>query len=345
MQAEAFVIEIPLRSGYQTAGHSVAHRRGIIVKVTSDGLSGWGEFVEIPGYSPETTETALAALTGAPLTHSNPMAIAALRTAELDLEAKQRGVPLTEAVGGTAGTVAAGAVIAHFGDLARTIDEAGERIRDGYRKIKVKIGPGFDVEPLRRLRHRYPDVPLSADANGSYQPGTVPSVIDEFELLYLEQPFAPATDWAAFAQLRADLSTPLCLDESITGLPTLRSAIAAGACDVINLKAARLAGLRRAVEVHDLAVDAGLRLVAGGMLETGIGRAAAAALARLPGFTLPADLSASDRYWDRDLTVPAWLLEDGNLTVTDLAGIGVQIDTGLLDQVTVSHQFLPSRPG
>jgi O-succinylbenzoate synthase len=312
------------------------------VRVAADGLAGWGEFVEIPGYSHETVETALASLSGAPVTHSNPMAIAALRTAKLDLEAKRRGVPLTVLLGGEPGPVASGAVVARFGDLAGTLEEAAARLADGYRKIKVKIGPGFDVEVLAALRNEHPDIPLAADANGSYQPGAVPPAIDEAGLLYLEQPYPPETPWDAFASLRADLVTPICLDESITGPPTLRAAIAGGACDIINLKPARFTGLRPARELHDLAVAAGLGLVAGGLLETGIGRAATAALARLPGFTFPADLSASDRYWERDLIDPPFTLTDGNLTVPADAGIGVEVDTAFLEEVAVSHHSLGS---
>lgn len=343
MPAEAFVVEIPLLARYQAAAHTLTHRRGIIVEVSHGGLSGWGEFVELPGYSRETTETALASLTGAPVTHSNPMALSARSTAELDLQAKQRGLPLTGVLGGTAGAVASGAVVAHFGDVAGTIAEGEERIREGYRKLKVKIGPGFDIEPLTELRSRHPGALICADANGSYTPAAVPSALDEMGLLYLEQPFAPKTEWSAFARLRSDFSTPICLDESVTGLPTLRAAIAAAACDVVNIKPARLGGLGKAVELHDLAESAGIGLVVGGLLETGIGRAAALAVARLPGFSFPADLSASNRYWERDLTIPAWELTDGNLTVPEAPGIGVDIDLDVLDDVTLSRHSLPGR--
>lgn len=333
---------MPLREGYVTAGHQLAARAGVIVEVTTGGVSGWGEFVEIPGYSAETVETALAALTGAPVIHSNPMAIAARRDAELDLDAKQRGIPLVGLLGGTPGTVSSGAAVARFGDLTGALTEAGDRVADGYRKIKLKIGPGFDIEPLREIRRRYPDVALAADANGAYQPGEVPAALDEIGLLYLEQPYAPFTAWQDFAGLSEMMATPICLDESITGLPTLRSAISARACDVVNLKASRLLGLRQALELYELASAAGLGLVAGGLLETGIGRAAALALARLPRFTFPADLSASSRYWARDLVVPPWTLVDGSLVVPASPGIGVEVDTEYLSEVTVSQHSLPA---
>jgi O-succinylbenzoate synthase len=345
VSAEAFVIEMPLRESYRAAGHQLAHRTGVIVQVTADELSGWGEFVEIPGYSRETVETALATLLGTPVTHSNPMAVAARRTAELDLEAKGRGVSLTELLGGTPGRVPSGAVVARFGDLVGTVEEASRRVGDGYRKIKIKIGPGFDLEPLGEFRSRFPDVALAADANGTYEPGAVPAAIDEIGLLYLEQPHSPHRGWQASAELREQLSTPICLDESITGLPTLRSAIAARACDVVNVKPARLAGLRQAVEMHNLAVSSGLSLVVGGLLETGIGRAASLAVSRLPGFTIPADLSASDRYWNRDLTLPAWALDDGYLEVSNQSGIGIDVDIPYLESVTVSRHALPAGTG
>lgn len=342
MIANAFVIEKPLKQPHTAAGHQIAVRRGVIVKVSGGGAVGWGEFAELPGYSPETVETALATLARAPVTHSNPMAIAARRIAELDLDARQRGIALTVVLGGTPGPVAAGAVVARLDDMAATLDEAGRRLDEGYRKLKVKIGPGFDLEPLAALRSRFPDALLAADANGAYQPGEVPLQIDEAGLLYLEQPFPADAAWEAFAGLRGLLSTPVCLDESITGPPTLRAAIAAEACDIVNLKPARLAGLAQAVAMHDQAVSGGLGLVAGGLLETGIGRAAAAAFARLPGFTFPSDLAASARYWAEDLTIPDWQLADGTLTVSARPGIGVEVDEDRLAAVTVEEYPLPS---
>jgi O-succinylbenzoate synthase len=332
---------MPLRGQYSAAGQDLQSRRGVIVKVSEGEATGWGEFVELPGYSPETVETALANLTGTPVTHSNPMAIAARRIAELDLEAKQKSTPLTRLLGGSPGPVESGAVVAHFRDLPATLEEAERRLSEGYRKLKIKIGPGFDLEPLTALRAQFPDALLAADANGAYQPGEVPADIDQVGLAYLEQPYRADAAWGAFARLRSQLATPICLDESITGPPTLRAAIAAGACDVVNLKPARLAGLSQAVALHDLAVAAGIGLVAGGLLETGIGRAAVAALARLPGFALPSDLSASDRYWMDDLTVPGWQLSGGNLEVPDRPGIGINVDEERLAAVTVDQRPLP----
>jgi len=345
MHLEFHTIEMPLQGGYEAAGHTVAIRRAIIVKAAEGELAGWGEFVEIPGYSRETVETAFAWMSGSPVTNVNPGAIAAVSTAQLDLQAKQQGVPLTTLLGGTPGPVTAGAVVGRFGDPDGALDEAGARVAEGYRKIKVKIGPGFDVEPLTAIRTEFPDVLLAADANGSYAPGEIPDGLDQLKLLYLEQPYSPHTPWPEFAHLRKRLDTPIGLDESITGLTTLRSATAAGACDVVTLKPANFAGLRNAVEMHDVAVAGGLQLVAGGMLESGIGRGAAAAFARLPGFTLPADLSASNRYWDRDLTDP-WVLENGSLVVPNRPGIGVEVNEALLKELpTISHPDLSNGAG
>ncbi|MDH3607483.1 MAG: hypothetical protein OER12_10875, partial [Acidimicrobiia bacterium] len=293
MHMEFHTVEIPLRGLYQAAGHTVAIRRAIIVKAADDNLAGWGEFVEIPGYSRETVETAFAWMSGSPVTNVNPGAIAAVSAAQLDVQAKREGVPLTTLLGGTPGRVTAGAVVGRFGDTDGALQEAGDRVAEGYQKIKLKIGPGFDVEPLTAIRRAFPTVQLAADANGSYTPGEIPDGLDQLELLYLEQPYSPHTPWPEFADLRERLETPVGLDESITGLTTLRSAIAANACDVVTLKPANYAGLRNAVSMHEVAMAGGLQLVAGGMLESGIGRGAAAAFARLPGFTLPADLSAS----------------------------------------------------
>jgi O-succinylbenzoate synthase len=269
------------------------------------------------------------------------MAVAAHRTAALDLQAKLESKPLTALLGAAPGPVAGGAVVARFGDLAATLGEAQERVSDGYQKIKVKIGPGFDVAPVLALRDALPGVLIAADANGSYGQTEVPPEIDQAGLAYLEQPYPAHADWKALAELRNRLNTPICLDESITGPPTLRSGIAAGACDLVNLKAPRYAGLAQAIELHDIARSAGIGLVAGGLLETGIGRAAALALARLPGFTVPADLSASNRYWERDLVEPAWELENGALVVPDAPGIGVEVDEEFLESVTISRHSLP----
>lgn len=339
MQFDAFVIDMPLRHPYTASGHAVSTRRGIIVRLTDGEFAGWGEFVELPGYTHETVDTALAVLSDEPVTHSNPAAVASLRTAQLDLEAKRTGVPLATLLGGKPGPVSAGAAVAHLGDEEATVRAVAERVAEGYEKIKVKVGPGFDVAPLQAVREEHPSLPLAADANGAYQPGQVPVELDGIGLLYLEQPYPPTTPWSEFAALRTRLTTPIGLDESITGPPTLRSAIAAAACDVVVLKAARVAGLRTAAAMHDLAMSAGLDLVAGGMLETGIGRGAAAALACLPGFTITADLSASDRYWEHDLTEP-WELVDGALIVGDQPGIGVEVDQARLRSVTVAHHQL-----
>ncbi|MBT8202611.1 MAG: hypothetical protein HKN74_08645 [Acidimicrobiia bacterium] len=342
MEGEAIVVELPLRSPYTAAGHQLTTRRGIVLRLSAGDHTGWGEFAEIPGYSRETVETALAALIGEPVIHSNPMAVAALRTAELDLEARRQSRPLTSLFGGSPGPVAAGAVIARFGDVDGTIAEAEARVADGYPSLKVKIGPGFDVEPLQALRDRFPELTIAADANGSYGPGELPPGIDELGLRYIEQPHGAATGWSELASLRARLATPICLDESITGPPSLRSAIAAGACDFVTIKPARVTGLATAADMLEYARDAGVGVIAGGLLESGIGRGAALAFARLPGVVNPADLSASDRYWARDLTEPAWQLTAGALHVPDRPGIGVDVDLGYLDSVATARHRLPA---
>lgn len=331
---------MPLRSEYDASGHAVSLRRGIILSVMDGDLTGWGEFVELPGYSRETTDTAIAALRKDPLIHSNPMALAARRSAELDLQAKQAATPLTSLLGAGPGPVEAGAVVARVGDVDGLIAEAQNRVAEGYRKLKIKVEPGFDIVPVRALRESFPAVAVAADANGSYSSGEVPRELDDFGLLYLEQPYPARTDWRELAALRGSMETPIGLDEAITGPPTLRSAIATSACDLVTLKPARYAGLEQAIELHDLAQESGLGLVAGGLLETGIGRAAALAFARLPGFTMPADLSASDRYWERDLVEPPWTLDDGRLIVTDQPGIGVEVDRSFLSDVTVATYAL-----
>lgn len=340
MEGEAYVVELPLRTPYTAAGHQLTTRRGIIVRVSASDHTGWGEFAEIPGYSRETVDTALAALTGEPVTHINPMAVAARRTAELDVEARRQSQPLTSLLGGTPGPVAAGAVIARFGDLDGTVAEAEARVADGYGSLKVKIGPGFDIEPLRALRDRFPEVTIAADANGAYGLDELPPGLDDLDLRYLEQPLDARTGWRELASLRTRLTTPICLDESITGPPGLRAAVSAGACDFVTIKPARVAGLPTAAGMLEYAREAGIGVIAGGLLESGIGRAAALAFARLPGVVNPADLSGSERYWHRDLTEPAWELSGGSLHVPDRPGIGVEVDLDYLDSVTTSRHRL-----
>jgi o-succinylbenzoate synthase len=208
----------------------------------------------------------------------------------------------------------------------------------------LKIQPGWDIEPTRLVRTTYPDVPLQVDANQAYGPDDIAhlSQLDEFNLLLTEQPFAEE-DLVSHAALARASSTPVCLDESIVDVTTLRQAIALRAVDVVNVKPGRVGGYLEAVDIHDVCLAEGIPLWCGGMVETGIGRAANVALAALPGFTLPGDVSASDRFFSRDLISTPFVLREGGLDVPTGPGIGVTVDDAALRDLTVWSAQIPLR--
>jgi O-succinylbenzoate synthase len=213
-------------------------------------------------------------------------------------------------------------------------------VAKGYARVKLKIDPGHDVDVVRAVRERFPDLPLQVDANGAYEPSDIDALLalDPYALLFIEQPFAP-DELLAHAQLAAHSRTPVCLDESIVSAASARDAIALGACSVVNIKAPRVGGYLEARRVHDVCVARGVPAWCGGMLETGIGRAANLALAALPGFTLTGDLSESARYFSRDLTEP-FVLDDGHLAVPSGPGIGVAPLREVLTELTTTVETL-----
>jgi O-succinylbenzoate synthase len=211
----------------------------------------------------------------------------------------------------------------------------------GYRRVKLKIEPGFDVEPVRAVRERHPDLALQVDANAAYTVGDADrlAALDPFDLLMIEQPLAE-DDLLGHAELARRVTTPICLDESITSARVAETALALGACRIVNVKAGRVGGYLEAVRVHDVCTARSVPVWCGGMLETGIGRAANVALAALPGFTLPGDTSASDRYYARDVVTDPFVLDDGRLTVPTGPGTGVTVDPDVLDAATTSVETL-----
>ncbi len=233
-----------------------------------------------------------------------------------------------------------GVVVGISESPADLVDTVRRRLDQGYRRIKLKITPGWDTLPVEAVRSRWPDIGLSVDANGSYDPDE-PGVgaLDDFGLQYIEQPFA-ADRLEDHARLAESIRTPVCLDESLTNRSAVHSALARYPGFVINAKPSRLGGFVESLAVHRLAVDAGTDMWCGGYLETGIGRAHLIALATLPGFTLPGDISASSRYWKRDLVEPAWNLTDGDIHPPSAPGIGVAVDEELIERNTRRRVFL-----
>jgi O-succinylbenzoate synthase len=355
-------LALRLRWPFASAGGTTVERPILLVHVDGPGVSGVGECVafETPHYSPETIRTAAWMLERhlAPAVlgrafgsaaevsglldrtaRGHPMAKAALEMAVWDAEARARDRPLASLLGGTRTSVEAGVVVGLAEDPDALLDRIEARLAEGYRRIKLKIEPGRDRRPLGAVRARYPDLDLTADANGAYGPDDSPALgdLDAFGLGYLEQPFAPDA-LAAHAALRGRVTTPICLDESIDTPGRCRDALALGACDVVNIKPGRVGGHGPAREIHDLCADAGLPVWCGGMLESGVGRAHNVALASLPNMSLPGDLSASDRYWERDIVVPAFTVDgEGRVEVPRRPGIGVELDEDYIRSIEASR--------
>ncbi|MHB8295354.1 MAG: o-succinylbenzoate synthase [Acidimicrobiales bacterium] len=272
------------------------------------------------------------------------MAKAALEMALLDAELTAAGRSLACFLGATRSGVGSGVAVGAASSLTEMLDEVAMRVSQGYRRVKLKIMPGHDVEPVRAVRERYPDLALQVDANGSYPPSQEQSLLDldGFGLLMIEQPFAPDA-LLAHARLASKLETPVCLDETITSATVAADAIALGACSVVNVKAGRVGGYLEARRVHDTCRSLGVPVWCGGMLETSIGRAANLALAALPGFTLPADISATDRYYRGDIG-RGFALEGGRIEVPVAPGIGAEVDLARLDGFTASRELLRPAP-
>lgn len=344
-------IELPLKTPFETSFGVTSKRRVMIVKVIDkSGASGYGECVamEHPFYNPETVETAWAVIIGClvPILRSvgvknacevdgsfaavkgNRMAIAAIETAVWDLEARILGLPLWQHLGGTLESIACGVSIGLHKDPASLIETVDRELKSGYRRIKLKIKPGSDIEFVKAVRSSFPDILLSVDANSAYrleQDLDVLRQLDDFDLLMIEQPLN-AGDLLDHAKLQAIMKTPICLDESITCLRDARQAIDIDACRIINIKLGRVGGHTAAKQIQELAKENKMPVWCGGMLETGIGRAHNIAMSTLDGFTLPGDVSASSRYWEQDVIDPPVSVNDDGTIDTILApGIGYEI--------------------
>ncbi|MBV8932899.1 MAG: o-succinylbenzoate synthase, partial [Kutzneria sp.] len=268
------------------------------------------------------------------------MAKAALETAVLDAELRMRGVPLSRELGAVRDRVPCGVSVGIMDSVDELLDAVGRYLDEGYLRIKLKIEPGWDVEPVVAVRKRFgAELPLQVDANAAYTLADASQLakLDAFDLLLIEQPLAE-NDVLGHARLAALMRTPICLDESITSARAAADAITLGACRIVNIKPGRVGGYLEARRIHDVCAAHGIPVWCGGMLETGLGRAANLALAALPGFTLPGDTSASDRYYHADITEP-FVLHDGHLEVPAGPGIGIEPAQDALDAVTTSSEW------
>jgi O-succinylbenzoate synthase len=257
--------------------------------------------------------------------------------------AAQAGVPLAQLIGGVRDRIAVGISLGIQPSPQALADRASAAIAEGYQKVKIKIEPGRDIDFVRAAREALPSAELMADANNAYTLAdmAVFAELDEFNLMMIEQPLAH-DDLVRHAQLQRSLRTALCLDESITSLERAQDMVTLGAGRIINIKPGRVGGFTSSLAIHDYCQQQGIPVWCGGMLESGIGRAYNVALASLPNFTLPGDLSPSRRYWEQDIVTPEWTMTpDGTMAVPlDRPGIGVDVDTARVDALTVRRAVM-----
>lgn len=368
MQIECIVLRevaLPLRAPFTTSYGTLTERRTIVVEVHDDGgFVGYGEAAPIspPLYTEESVGTAWHILESylCPLAlqgewespealsdalgavRRNYAAKAGLEAAVWDAYARRAGRPLAAVLGGCRAHVEVGIALGIPPDARTLLSQVERALEAGYRRIKIKVQPGWDVEPVRLLRRHFGAFPLAVDANAAYRLEDADHLrrLDEFSLEMIEQPL----DWEDFvdhAALQRRLATPICLDESITSLASARQALALGSCSMINIKAGRVGGLTPARRIHDLCRAHGIPVWCGGLLESGVGRAHSLALSALPNFTLPADLAPPDRYLVHDVIAPPLTFSaPGMIALPEGAGIGVTPSAAALAQYTVRRTEL-----
>jgi len=357
-------IALDLVTPFRTSFGTEEHRDIMLLHVTTDEGEGWGECVAMaePAYSAEFVDAAVLVIrehfwptlvAGGPLDAADvgarlerysghPMSKAALEAAVLDAQLRADGIGLHEFFGGQRSQIPSGVSVGIFDSLDVLLAQVQGYVDDGYARIKLKIEPGWDIEPVRLVRELIgPEMGLQVDANTAYTRTDTDHLrrLDEYDLLLIEQPLAEE-DVLGHAHLAAAIDTPVCLDESIVSLQTAADAIELGAAEIINIKPGRVGGYLEARRIHDLCVDRGVPVWCGGMVETGIGRAANAALAALPGFTLPGDISASSRFYRRDIVIDPITVDDGHVRVPDGPGMGFELDHDFLDSITTWSETL-----
>jgi len=356
-------ISLPLVAPFRTSFGTEVTKDALLIRAISPDGDGWGECVAMdePLYSYEYVDAAqdvvrrfllprlfaagevsagqVAQLLSAVKGHT--MAKAALEMAILDAELRQAGQSLATFFGATRDRVPSGVSVGIMDSVPQLLDTVGGYLDAGYLRIKLKIEPGWDVEPVRAVRERFgDDLLLQVDANTAYTLGDARQLakLDPFDLLLIEQPL-PEDDVRGHAELAKRIKTPVCLDESVTSARAAADVIALGACQIINVKPGRVGGYLEARRIAAIAAANGVPVWCGGMLETGIGRGANAALAACPEFTLPGDVSASDRFYARDVT-PPFVLEGGHIRVPSGPGVGPEVLPDVLDEVTVSVETI-----
>ena len=357
-------IRMPLKHPFQSSQETVTKKRFHIIELVDDsGVSGYGETVafESPWYTEETTDTAAMMIEKhiwpiirhrilqhpsdfQELTASiqrNHMAKTAVEGAIWDLYARKKGIPLYQAIGGKRSSIEVGAAIGIEKDISTLLEKIQQAIDAGYKRIKLKIAKGHDIEIVESVRQAFPSLDLMVDANGAYTIDDIEHLqqLDSFQLMMIEQPLA-SDDLADHARLQEKLETPICLDESIHTLADVRTAIALGSCQIISMKLGKCGGFTNALAMHDECAKRGIPVWCGGMLESGIGRAQSLALATLPNFRFPADTGASHRYWHQDIIEPEVEVVDGMVTLPEAPGIGYNMDEAALSEFRIEKRII-----
>jgi o-succinylbenzoate synthase len=361
-------IALALKEPFQISSGTQSHRRIVLVEIRSaDGVTGWGECAagEAPHYGPETADTAWLAIRewvaprvlgrsfgGPEEVHpvleknfrGHHMAKAAVEMAAWELAARTEGISLSKKLGGTRDRIRVGISLGIQASPEVLVGKARAALERGYRKVKIKIKPGADLDYIRAVREALgPEAPLMADANNAYTLQDVDhlAALDELGLMMIEQPLA-WDDLLRHAELQKRFKTPICLDESITSLDRAEDMLSLHSGRIINIKPGRVGGFLQSRAIHDLCVFHGIPVWCGGMLESGVGRAHNVALASLPNFTLPGDTSPSERYWEKDVVTPEWTMDrEGWMNVpVDRPGMGVEVDLNRVDDLTVRRADL-----
>jgi len=367
MRIDAIILRelhMPLVRPFETSFGVTRNRRIVLAEVQSEGLSGWGECTagERPFFSGESTDSAWQVLVQelAPTlaaespehggecpgifkaVRGNPMAKAALENAIWDLEAQREGISLSRLLGGVRESIACGVSVGIHSSIPELLAIIERELAAGYQRIKLKCKPGWDVEVFERVRSRWPGILLSCDANSAYRLRDEDHLVsfDAFDLLMIEQPLWH-DDFYFHSMLQRRLNTPICLDESIRNRRDALAAIEMESCKIINLKLGRVGGFSEAIAVHNAALERGIPVWCGGMLESGVGRAHNIALSTLEGFTLPGDVSASRRYFAEDIIVPEVTVSaEGEIAIPDTPGRGYEVRADLIDRLTVRKETI-----
>ncbi len=357
-------LHLPLVRPFETSFGVTRERRILLAEIRSEGLTGWGECTagEHPYFSGESTDSAWQVLLhelGPLLAVENPehggecprifrkvrgnrMAKATLENAIWDLEAQREGIPLAHLLGGVRNRIPCGVSIGIQSSVPELLSVIEKELAAGYQRIKLKCKPGWDVEVFEKVRHRWPDISLSCDANSAYRLRDVDHIVsfDAFDLLMIEQPLWH-DDFYFHSMLQKRLNTAICLDESIRNRRDALAAAEMESCRIINIKLGRVGGFSEAIAVHNAAQERGIPVWCGGMLESGIGRAHNIALSTLADFSLPGDVSASARYWQEDIIEPeVTVTKNGEIEVPDSPGRGFDVRYDLIEQLTVRKEAI-----